>query len=83
MIPQNDTKSLTVRLPLALYEAGGALAQRRRTSMNALLQEGLVNLIRESEQKALYDAFTLVGDDEETDLSFAEAAQAEVICRNE
>lgn len=51
--------------------------------MNALLQEGLVNLIRESEQKALYDAFTLVGDDEETDLSFAEAAQAEVICRNE
>jgi len=51
--------------------------------MNTLLQEGLANLIRESEQKALYDAFTLVGDDEEADLSFAEAAQAEVICRNE
>lgn len=84
MIPKNEAKSFTVRLPVELYEASTAIAQERRVSMNALIQERLATLVHEEEQKQLYDAFSLVAEDEEEmSVAFAEEAQAEVICRDE
>ncbi|WP_309712470.1 hypothetical protein [Armatimonas sp.] len=84
MIPKNETQSFTVRLPVELYEASTAIALERRVSMNALVQERLAVLVREEEQKSLYDAFSLVGEDEEeSSVAFAHEAQAEVVCRDE
>jgi HicB family len=84
MVSKNETQSFTVRLPVELYEASTAIAQERRVSMNALVQERLAVLVREEEQKRLYDAFSLIAEDEEEmSVAFAEAAQAEVICRDE
>ena len=84
MVPKNDTQSFTVRLPVELYEASTAIAQERRLSMNALIQERLASLVREEEDKRLYDAFSLIAEDEEEmSVAFAEAAQAEVLSRDE
>ncbi|WP_309685332.1 toxin-antitoxin system HicB family antitoxin [Armatimonas sp.] len=84
MISKNDTQSFTVRLPVELYEASTAIAQERRVSMNALIQERLVSLVREEGQKQLYDAFSLIAEDEEEmSVAFAEEAQAEVLSRDE
>lgn len=84
MAPKNDTQSFTVRLPLELYQASTAIAQARQVSMNALIQEQLAILVREEQQKRLYDAFSLVAEDEdESSVAFAEVAQAEVTCRDE
>ena len=84
MVSKNETQSFTVRLPAELYAASTALAQERRVSMNALIQERLSLLVREEEKKRLYDAFSLVGEDEEeSSVAFAHEAQAEVVCRDE
>lgn len=82
----SDTKvqSFTVRIPKALYTASAKVAQQRHVSLNTLIQESLSAQVREQKEQMLYDAFTIVGEDEEaSDVSFAFAAQAEVVLRDE
>lgn len=77
MIPKHEIKSLTLRLPETLYSAGNAVAGRRKVSMNALVCESLAAYLREEEDRALFDAFTLAGDAEDADAEFAFEAQAD------
>jgi hypothetical protein len=72
LVRKNETQSLTVRLPAELYAASTVIAQKR-----------LSLLVREEAQKSLYDAFSLVGEDEEeSSVAFAHEAQAEVVFRD-
>jgi hypothetical protein len=73
-------KTLTLRLPPDLHKKATALAAQRAVSLNRLVQEGLELLQQAHEQERLYEEFGLIGGDEaEADVSFAEAAQAEVV----
>ena len=77
------TKTITVRLPASVHEAGREVAKRRRMSLNRLVEQSLRATLQEDEQKRLYDAFTLVaGDPEETDVEFMLDAFREVVLRD-
>jgi hypothetical protein len=79
-----QTKTLTVRLPLALHHASSEIAKRRQISLNALVQEGLSAIMKSEEYARLYEAFGQLGKDaEESDVEFATHAQWEVVSRGE
>jgi hypothetical protein len=72
-------KTITIKLPPKLYSSASKLAQRRKVSLNRLVQESLELLRKSEDSKDFYDSFTLIGNDrEESNVSFAAAAQAEV-----
>ncbi len=72
-------RTITARVPLTLHSAVATLAEQRSESLNKFVEQVLAREVAEQEQKALYDAFTLLGRDiEESDVDFARDAQAEV-----
>lgn len=71
-------KAMTVRLPLDLYRAGARIARHRRISMSRLLQESLREALAQEERRRLFDAFGSLTEGEETEVEFAQTAQAEV-----
>lgn len=74
------SKTITLRLPQELYVTAVDLAQRRKTSLNRLIQDGLELLRKEEENARLYDSFTIIGDDSgSSDVSFAAPAQSEIV----
>lgn len=66
-------KSLTIRLPEDVYNESRRIAHNRQESMNKLVRQALEAVVREEKEKELFDAFGLIGDDPDTDISFAEA----------
>jgi hypothetical protein len=79
-----ETKTLTVRLPMDIYQASAEIAKRRRISLNALVQEGLTAVMKEEEYTRLYEAFGQLGEDaEESNVEFAAHAQWEVVSRGD
>jgi len=71
-------KQIPVRLPEETYALLASMAEQENTSMNALVVESVMKSLREREYKALYDSFTLLGKDSESDVEFGFAAQREV-----
>ena len=79
-----EIKSLTIRLPLDLYQIASAIATRRFMSFNALVQESLLAMLKQEEEARLYEAFGQLGEDAEaSDVEFAAPAQWEVISRGD
>lgn len=70
-------RAMTVRLPEELYRAGVRVARRRRISLSRLLRDSLQATLKEEERRRLAAAFSGLGE-EETEVEFAAAAQAEV-----
>ena len=84
MATRAKTKTMTVRLPIDLYEAGSKVAKRRHMSLNRLVQDSLRAVLKDEADKALYDGFTGIGMDAEmSDVSYAVEAQREVMLRDE
>ena len=80
----STAKTLTIRLPLDLYQAISAVAKQRHISFNALVQESLSTILQAEEDARLYEAFGHLGADaEEADVEFAAAAQWEVVSRGD
>jgi hypothetical protein len=78
-----EAKSLTVRLPSDLYESATSLAKKRCISLNTLIQQSLAAVVKEEEDRELYEAFELLGQyPEECDIEYAFAAQSEVVLRD-
>lgn len=74
-------RALTVRLPADLYERGKIVIERRNTTLNELVIEGLTHVVAREEENALFDAFGQVGADATmADVSFSWAAQQETVC---
>lgn len=71
----------TLRLEEEIYTRIKEIARERHTSFTAFVQGVLADVLKNEEQKALYDAFSQVGED--ADVEFAVSAQQEVIDRHE
>lgn len=72
--------ALTLRLEENLYTRAKEVAAAHKTSFTAFVQRALSELLRREEQKTLFDAFSLVGQDlAEADVEFALPAQREVL----
>lgn len=70
----------TLRLEEDLYTRVKEVARARQTSFTAFVQAVLAEALKNEEQKALYDAFSLVGGEpDEADVEFAVHAQREVL----
>ena len=71
----------TLRLDENIYTRIKEIAKQQHTSFTAFVQGTLADVLKKEEQKALYNAFSLAGDDAEID--FTVAAQHEVVERHE
>ena len=79
-MPATKLKSITARVSERLYQAASKVAESRGESMNRLVEQALAKVVREEEDRALFDAFTLLGQDiEGAEVDFALVAQSEVI----
>ncbi len=84
MPASSELRSLTLRIPPNVYEASRRIAHKREVSLNALIQASLEALIQAEEERASYDAYTLLGQDAaECNVEYAIHAQAEVMLRDE
>ena len=77
----NAAKTLTLRLPLSVYERANRLAVTRGQSLNRLFQDGLQLLDSQDRDQRLFDDFTAIADalGDESDVDFAFAAQTETL----
>ena len=77
----NAAKTLTLRLPLGVYERANRLATSRGQSLNRLFQDGLQLLDSQDRERCLFDDFRAIaealGDDSSIDFAFA--AQTETL----
>jgi len=71
----------TLRLEEDIYTRIKEIAKAQHTSFTAFVQGILADVLKKEEQKALYNAFTLAGEDAEVE--FALSAQNEAIERHE
>jgi hypothetical protein len=75
----SDIHSLTARIPASLYEDLRKIASKRRVSLNSLVQEALSTLARTDREERFRQGFAKLAElSPESDVKFAEAAQAEV-----
>ncbi|NLT72377.1 MAG: hypothetical protein GXX91_17015 [Verrucomicrobiaceae bacterium] len=58
----SDIKTLTVRLPISIYERAAGLAKARGRSMNRLVQDALRLLDSQESEKRLFDDFTRIAE---------------------
>jgi hypothetical protein len=77
----NAAKTLTLRLPLGVYERATRLAVTRGQSLNRLFQDGFQLLDSQERDKRLFDDFTAIADAQrdESDVDYAFAAQIETL----
>ena len=75
-----DREQVTARVSGALLRSSREIARKRGVSLNALVQEGLTMIVNKEREKALYDSFTLLGQDTQgSSVEFAFDAQSEVV----
>lgn len=74
----------TLRFDAELYERVKVTSKREGRSITAFVQEAVARRIEEEDAAALFDAFTLVGEDvHEASVEFAHDAQGEVALKGE
>ncbi len=74
----------TLRFDQDLYNRGKMASKREGQSITAFVQEAVAKRLEEEEAAALFEAFTLVGEDlHEANVEFACDAQREVVLKGE
>jgi predicted transcriptional regulator len=76
-----STVPCTLRLEEEIYTRVKEIAKARHTSFTAFVQGVLADVLKKEEQKVLYEAFSLAGED--ADVEFAVSAQREASERHE
>ena len=72
--------ALTLRLPPEIYEGAKEVAKNEGKSFSCYIQELLEERLKEERRKRLFDAFSLVAEDEEeVDVEYAFEAQKRVV----
>ena len=79
MATRESGHSMTLRIPEQLYMSVADAAKERNQSVNSLVQESLRKTISEIEQLKRFDEYTLLGQDEDSNVDYAMYAQAEVM----
>ena len=75
--------AFTLRFDPMVYERVKAVSECSGQSVTSFVQEAVAMKLREEDAAALFDAFTLVGEDmEETNVEFACDAQREVALKD-
>jgi len=72
-------KTLTIRLPENVYNEMRHIAHNRKESLNKLVCRALETIACKEKEKELYDAFGLIADDPDSNVSFIEATMWEAI----
>lgn len=74
------TVSLTIRMPISLHKRMKELSKKENKTLNELIRELTKNWLKEKEQKLLFEAFSMLG---EEDVEYASRAQKEVVFADE
>lgn len=75
-----SVRALSVRLPDEVYEQAKLAASESKHTLNEFIAESVRSALRVREERALYDAFTLLGQSgEEAGVDFALGAQKEIV----
>jgi len=76
--------AFTLRFDPELYRRIKKACERKGRSVNAFVQEAIAGKLAEEADAALFEAFTLVGEDApEASIEFAQNAQREVVLKGE
>lgn len=75
-------RATSVRLDEPVYDAVKHIARRQGVSLNTLIGRMLQHEIALEQEREMYEAATLLGEDSESDVGFAFAAQAEIVLRD-
>lgn len=70
---------VSIRLEASVYEETRLIARRRGVSMNALIERALRKEIKLEQEREMYEAATLLGQDADSEVDYAFAVQAEVV----
>ena len=73
------TPVISIRLEDSVYEETKLIARRRAVSMNALVERALRKEIKLDQEGEMYEAATLLGQDADSEVGYAVAAQAEIV----
>lgn len=80
MATLSSPKAITLRIKPEIHAAIINLALQKQMSVNSLIEQQLGALVRETDEKKRYDAYTLLGQDAEMcNVEYAIHAQSEVI----
>jgi len=79
-VHMEKTVSLTVRIPLSLHKRIKELSKKENKSLNELIRELIKIWLKEKEQKLLFEAFSMLG---EEDVEYASIAQKEIVLADE
>lgn len=72
--------SLTIRMPASLHEKIKKFSQEDDKTLNELVRELLKNWLKEREERLLYEAFSMLS---EEDVEYTSMAQKEVVLADE
>jgi len=79
-----EIRTLSVRVPEAIYSEARKLAENRKISINALVSETLSKAVEAAQDLEMHEAATLLGRDAEmSSADFAFSAQSEVALAHE
>lgn len=76
-------KAITIRLPANVYAEAQEAARRHDVSVNRFVLEAVNQRLKQEEFQELYDAFCLVGQEEDNNVDYAFEAQAAVVLRDD
>jgi predicted DNA-binding ribbon-helix-helix protein len=76
------SRATSVRLEETVYQEAKIIARRRGVSMNTLIDKVLRQEIAMEQETEMYNAATLLGQDADSDVDYAFAAQAEIVLRD-
>ncbi|MEK7431597.1 MAG: hypothetical protein AABZ74_00575 [Cyanobacteriota bacterium] len=72
-------KSVTLRIEQSLFEKTKSIASKEKHSFNSFVQNLIIEKLKEKEKKELFDEFSIVGEDDCSDVEYSINAQKEVI----
>ena len=72
----------SLRLPDSVVEEAKSIIRRRGISFNAFVEQSLRKEIAAEQEREMYEAATLLGQDADSDVEFALATQAEVALKD-
>ena len=69
----------SLRLPDDLFEQLAPLVRRRGTTLNAFVTDIIRRTVQEEQDREMYEAGTILGEDADSDVQFAFDAQSDVV----
>lgn len=72
-------KAITLRIDENIYNKTKDIALQENSSLNTFIYNLIVEKIKEREKQELFDEFTLVGEDDDSNVDYSLVAQKEVI----